>query len=633
MCGLAGVVEPGGLSRRDLVRRMNDAIIHRGPDEDGYFEDEQVAMGMRRLSIQDVAHGHQPTKSEDGSVVVMLNGEIYNVAELQDLVTSRGHKLASHSDTEVIPHLYEEFGLDFVTHLRGMFAISLWDSSTQRFVLVRDRLGVKPLYFWPREQSLSYASELKALLVDERLDRTADPVAINHYLSYTYVPAPLSAVSGVHKLEPGHMLVWQNGQVATHRYWQLNYAPSGKQDPRSDEELVAELRERLIESVELRMISERPVGAFLSGGLDSSAVVGAMREAGVTDIKTFSIGFEEEKFNELPYARQVAERFQTDHHELIVKPEASDIVPLIATMFDEPYADSSAIPSWYLAEMARQHVVVALNGDGGDEALGGYQRYTISMKAPQVQIPSFMASAMQKGGAQLRRHASRAKPIDKASKAALAFAESTPGRRYARFVSYFREEEKLALTSPEFSSVVSGYDSYDIIEQIWNDHVDTDLINRLLATDTYSYLTGDLLPKVDITTMNVSLEARSPFLDHTFMEWAASIPGNRKIHRGSAKHLLKLALNEWLDEKLIHRTKMGFGIPLADWLRGPLRDLTYDVLTDQTAQSRGYFNQSAVRALLDSHMAGEDRYTHVYSLLMLELWHRQVLEQPIVSVP
>lgn len=629
MCGLAGVVEPGGLSRRALVRRMNDAIIHRGPDEGGYFEDAQVAMGMRRLSIQDVAHGHQPTKSEDGSIVVMLNGEIYNVAELQNLVTSRGHKLVSHSDTEVIPHLYEEFGLDFVTHLRGMFAISLWDSSTQRFVLARDRLGVKPLYFWPREQSLSYASELKALLVDERLDRTADPVAINHYLSYTYVPAPLSAVSGVHKLEPGHILVWQNGQVKTHRYWQLDYAPSGKQDPRSDKELVAELREQLIESVKLRMISERPVGAFLSGGLDSSAVVGAMREAGVTDIKTFSIGFEEEKFNELPYARKVAERFQTDHHELIVKPEASDIVPRIATMFDEPYADSSAIPSWYLAEMASQHVVVALNGDGGDEALGGYQRYTISMKAPQIRIPNSIAGAMQRSGALLRKHGHRGVPFRKAATAALVFGETTPGRRYARFASYLREEEKLALATPEFAETVHNHDSYDIVDEIWKQYGYTDLPNRLMATDTLSYLPGDLLPKVDITTMNVSLEARSPFLDHRLMEWAAAIPGDRKIKNGSAKHLLKLALEGWIDHDLIHRSKMGFGIPLADWLRGPLRDLTYDTLTDQTAISRGYFDANAVRSLIDTHMAGEDRFTHVYALLMLELWHREVLETPI----
>ena len=631
MCGLAGVIEPGGPARRQLTLRMNSAIIHRGPDEDGYFEDDQVAMGMRRLSIQDVAHGHQPTRSEDGSVVVMLNGEIYNIAELQDLVTSRGHKLASHSDTEVIPHLYEEFGLDFVEHLRGMFAIALWDKTTQRFLLVRDRLGVKPLYFWPRGQHLSYASELKALLADERLERTADPIAINHYLSYTYVPAPLSAVKGVHKLEPGHMLVWQHGKVNTHRYWHLDYAPSGKVDPRSDAELVTELREKLIESVRLRMISERPVGAFLSGGLDSSAVVGAMRAAGVADIKTFSIGFEEEKFNELPYARQVAERFQTDHHELIVKPEASDIDPRIATMFDEPYADSSAIPSWYLAQMARQHVVVALNGDGGDEALGGYQRYTISMRVPQVKIPQFVAEAMQRSGAFLRRHGHRGMPIRKAANAALVFGETTPGRRYARFASYLREEEKLSLATPDFAETVRNHDSYDITEEIWNQYGYTDLPNRLMATDTISYLPGDLLPKVDITTMSVSLEARSPFLDHHFMEWAAAIPGSRKINHGSAKHLLKLALSEWLDEKLIHRTKMGFGIPLADWLRGPLRDLTYDVLTDRSAQTRGYFNPSAVKGLIDCHMRGEDRFTHVYSLLMLELWHRQVLDQPTVS--
>ncbi|HMU37370.1 MAG TPA: asparagine synthase C-terminal domain-containing protein, partial [Marmoricola sp.] len=329
-----------------------------------------------------------------------------------------------------------------------------------------------------------------------------------------------------------------------------------------------------MDAVKVRMISERPVGAFLSGGLDSSAVVAAMRHAGVDDIKTFSIGFDEDEYNELPHARRVAERYETDHHELIVRMDVTDIVPRLATMYDEPYADSSAIPTWYLSEMTRKEVVVALNGDGGDEALAGYQWHAITSRAPQFRFPSPVASLLQGVGAGLRRHSDRSRVIDKASKAALMMAETTGARRYARFVSYLRHEDKLQLATDSFAHVVRSSDSLNIIEEVWNDHLDTDLINRLLAVDTSTYLPGDLNVKVDIATMSVSLEARSPFLDHQFMEWAASIPGDRKLKPGSTKHLLKLALEGWIDDDLIHRTKRGFGIPQADWLRGPLRELT-----------------------------------------------------------
>ncbi|MFN8108075.1 MAG: asparagine synthase (glutamine-hydrolyzing) [Nocardioidaceae bacterium] len=628
MCGLVGLLEDQDDARSALIRRMNATITHRGPDEDGYFEDPEIAMGMRRLSIQDVVHGHQPRFSEDGSIVAMMNGEIYNTEELRRLLETRGHQILGTGDTELLPHLYEEFGLDFVQHLRGMFAIALWDKQSKQLILVRDRLGKKPLYYWLRDGRISWASELKALLADPRLPRRPDLTAINHYLSFKYVPAPLSAVENVNKLPPAHMLVMVDGAVKIHRYWRLNYAPQGVEIAKTDAELAEELRANLIDAVKVRMISERPVGAFLSGGLDSSAVVAAMRHAGVDDIKTFSIGFDEDEYNELPHARRVAERYETDHHELIVRMDVTDIVPRLATMYDEPYADSSAIPTWYLSEMTRKEVVVALNGDGGDEALAGYQWHAITSRAPQVRFPTPVASLLKRVGAGLRHHSDRSRVIDKASKAALMMAETTGARRYARFVSYLRQEDKLQLATDNFAQVVRGSDSLNIIEEVWNDHLGTDLVNRLLAVDTSTYLPGDLNVKVDIATMSVSLEARSPFLDHQFMEWAASIPGDRKLKPGSTKHLLKLALEGWIDDDLIHRTKRGFGIPQADWLRGPLRELTYDSLTDSTAASRGLFEPKAINALLTEHMSGVDLGSEVYTLLMLELWFREVLDAP-----
>lgn len=628
MCGLVGLLEEQSEGRAELLRSMNQTIVHRGPDDAGLFEDGHVAMGMRRLSIQDIEHGQQPRRSEDGSVVAMMNGEIYNTAELQELLKSRGHALVGTGDTELLPHLYEEFGLDFVQHLRGMFAIAIWDQRNKKLVLVRDRLGKKPLYYWHRDGKISWASELKGLLVDPRLPRRADLVAINHYLSFKYVPAPLSAIEGVKKLSPAEMLVMTDGDVSIHRYWNLHYAHEGIQVAKTDHELAHELRENLIDSVKVRMIGERPVGAFLSGGLDSSSVVAAMRHAGVSDIKTFSIGFEEDEYNELPHARRVAEKYETDHHELIVRMDVPSLVPRLATMFDEPYADSSAIPTWYLSEMTRKEVVVALNGDGGDEMLAGYQWHAITSRAPQFRIAPSLASMIRKTGSGLRHKSDRSRIIDKASKAALMMGETTGARRFGRFVTYLKHEDKMALATPSFAQIVSSNDSLDVIQRVWDENLDTDLVNRLLAVDTRTYLPGDLNPKVDITTMSVSLEARSPFLDHTFMEWAAAIPGDRKLKPGSTKHLLKVALEGWLDHDLIHRTKRGFGIPQADWLRGPLKDLTYDSLTDSVARGRGLFEPDAISAMLSEHMAGVDLGSEVYTLLMLELWFREVLDAP-----
>jgi len=610
---------------------MCKSLTHRGPDAQGLHEDPDLALGMRRLSIIDVAHGEQPVYNESRQIVVVFNGEIYNFRVLQEALRRQGHVLGSESDSECIPHLYEEYGLDFVQHLRGMFAIALWDGKRRRLVLARDRLGKKPLYYREDPYGVAFASELKALLTDPATDRTVDEVAISQYLTYQYVPAPRSALMSVRKLAPGHIAVHEDGRLTTSRYWHLNYAAAGQRETVSEAELCEELRKRLLDCVGVRLVSERPLGAFLSGGLDSSAIVAAMSRLATGRVKTFSIGFDEESHNELPFARQVADLYGTDHHELVVRPDVLDILPLLARSFDEPYADSSAIPSYYLAAMARESVVVALNGDGGDEALGGYARYQHYLHASPRRLPSLMTQLLLRGGQALAPWGERSRVFRRASHAALLLAESEPARRYARFLSYFRPEEKQALLSDEFAERVAHDDSYDIVEDIWRAHEATDPVNRLLAVDTYTYLPGDLLPKVDITTMAVSLEARSPLLDHTFVEWAASLPGDYKVRAGKTKYLLKEALEPWLPQSLIHRKKMGFGVPLAAWLRGPLREVMHDLLTDQTARNRGWFRPESVDRLLAEHMAGQDRASHLYALVMLEMWHREVLDRPLTG--
>jgi len=608
---------------------MADALRHRGPDAEGFHVGTDVALGMRRLSIIDVAGGSQPVFNETGDVAAVFNGEIYNFAELRARLSARGHRFTSESDSEVIPHLYEEHGEQFAQHLRGMFAIALWDRRSRTLLLVRDRLGKKPLYYAAVSGGLVFGSELKAILEDERVPRTASKLAISQYLTFQYVPAPLSAVESVHKLEPAHLLRWRDGAVSIRPYWSLRYADAnasaGDEHLLDEVALAEELRQRIEDCVRVRLVSERPLGAFLSGGLDSSAIVAAMSRVSTATVKTFSIGFEEESHNELPYARRVAQRYGTEHHEMIVRPDAAQVMPRLARSFDEPFADASAIPSFYLAEMTRQQVVVALNGDGGDETFGGYRRYPAFLQLPS-RLPS---RATQAALAIIRILPAIVTPRHVRRRAELAsgvLRASTTAERYGRMVSYFRPEPKALLLTSAFQAEAGDPNPYERLQAVWDAHHYTDPVNRLLAVDTATYLPGDLLPKVDITTMAVSLEARSPLLDHTLMEWAAGLPGSLKIRGMTTKHLLKQALVPWLDDDLIHRQKTGFGVPLNDWFRGPLRGMLHDVLTDDTARNRGWFEPAAVRSLLDRHEAGENWAPQLYALLMLELWHREVLD-------
>jgi asparagine synthase (glutamine-hydrolysing) len=617
MCGIAGVVTTG-TPDTGLVKRMCEALVHRGPDDEGLHCDEHAALGMRRLAIIDVAGGDQPVYNEDRTVVAVLNGELYNFAELHETLRERGHRFTSVGDTECLVHLYEEYGDALVDHLRGMFAFAIWDVPRRRLLLARDRVGKKPLYWRSDGAALTFGSELKALMRDPALRREVDPVALHHYLTYQYVPAPWSILRGTQKLPPGHLLVWQDGSAEVRRYWRLDCSPR----PVTDERLAAEeLRLHLLDATRVRMVSERPLGAFLSGGLDSSAVVAAMARQSAAQVKTFSIGFDEQAYDERRYARRLAEWYGTDHHELVVTPSALDVLPALAWHFDEPFADSSAIPSYYVAKMSGEHVTVVLNGDGGDECFGGYRRYVAMARARSIPVPRAVRPRLERLGALAAARGAPRSPLWKAGRV-LGVLSHPPQRRYARMMSYFTPEQKYALYSDALRERLAGEDSYDLMDEAFAaSHADSEL-GAIMDVDVNTYLPGDLLVKVDITTMANSLEARSPFLDHHLMEWAAGLPADLKVRNGTTKYLLKRAVADWLPPELVRRPKMGFGVPLAAWLRSELCDLSWDLLTDGTARGRGLFRPEAVTRLLREHAAGDDHSVRIWALMQFELWHR-----------
>ncbi|GAA1809688.1 asparagine synthase (glutamine-hydrolyzing) [Planosporangium flavigriseum] len=621
MCGIAGSVSTGFVDS-ELVRRMCDTIVHRGPDGAGYHDDEHAALGMRRLAIIDVAGGQQPVYNEDRTVAVVFNGELYNFGELQAHLRARGHHLAGTGDSECLAHLYEEYGDELVHHLRGMFAFAIWDRPRGRLLLARDRLGKKPLYWRADGGSLSFASELKSLVQDPSMSRELDLVALHHYLTYQYVPAPWSIYQGVQKLPPGHLLVWQNGVADVRPYWRADFTPRAVG---SEEELVEELRALLLDATKVRMVSERPLGAFLSGGIDSSAIVAAMAMQSTERVKTFSIGFEDSRFDEREYARMVARHYNTDHHELVVTPSAADLLPTLAWHFDEPFADSSAIPSFYVAQMSREHVTVVLTGDGGDEGFGGYRRYAFMATAGRVPVPAFARRTLERLGAGLAARSRARSPLERVGRG-LNLLGQPAHRRYARLMSYFTPEQKHALYTDALRSQLAGIDSYQLLDDAFAaSHADS-TVGRVIDVDVNTYLPGDLMVKADISTMANSLEARSPLLDHKVIEWAAGLPTNLKVRGSETKYLLKRAVADWLPPGLLNRPKMGFGVPLASWLRTELRDLSRDVLTDATARGRGLFRPESVAALLDQHDAGIDHSTRIWALMQFELWHRMYVD-------
>ena len=610
MCGIAGAFnfDPKRAVAESAIRAMTDPLAHRGPDGSGVYCRGSVGLGHRRLAIVDLSPlGAQPMGNEDGSVQVTLNGEIYNHRDLRAWLESKGHVFRSQADTEVIVHLWEEKQERCVEDLQGMFAFALWDSNREVLFLARDREGEKPLFYAALPDRFLFGSEIKAILADPDFQTAPDIVALQHYLAYQSVPAPMSAFRGIHKLRPAEsILVTRTGPKPPRTYWKLSYALKRRvSSPAEEAALQEELVERLRDAVRQRLMSDVPLGAFLSGGLDSSMIVALM--AGLMDrpVKTFSIGFADEAYNELPYARVVADRYRTEHHEFIVTPDARAILPDLVWHYNEPFADSSAIPTFYVSKLARQHVTVALTGDGGDEAFGGYARY-VGLDAPTLS-PADLASLQA--------------ALPRGRSAVPAFQA-----QYYYKLTHFHELYQRDLFAPAFASrLQTPAFEWMAGKFAWTDAASP--LEKAMQVDLRFYLPDTLMTKVDVASMAYSLETRPPFLDHRFLEFAATVPADLKVAGGVTKKILKDAAAPYLPESLIHRRKMGFGVPIDLWFRGELRDFVRSTLLSQTAKERGYFNQGYVETLISRHEAGESWQYPIWNLLMFELWHQMFIDR------
>ncbi|MBV9542801.1 MAG: asparagine synthase (glutamine-hydrolyzing) [Chloroflexi bacterium] len=629
MCGISGVAGSLAYDWAHL-QRMNAALVHRGPDGEGSHWDDGVGLAMRRLAIIDVEGGDQPIYNEDGTVCVVYNGEIYNFLELRPELEARGHRFSTRSDTEVIVHAYEEFGPACVERLWGMFALALWDSRKQLLLLARDRLGKKPLaYYVNHTGGIAFASELNALLQHPDVPREVDPRAIDDYLTYLYVPAPTTAYRDVKKLPPAHRLVWQHGRVTVEPYWQVRF---GEKVNLSDDEALEQFGSLFRDSVRRRLIADVPLGAFLSGGMDSSSVVAEMAELSAGPVKTFSIGFGERDFDELAYARQVAERFGTEHHELVVEPRALEVLPTLVEHYGEPYADSSAVPSYYVSQLTRKHVTVALNGDGGDELLAGYERHWAARIAARYDtVPRFVRHGLIRPLIPLLPEPRQRRAFLRRAKRFLAAAHLPVLARYLHWVGAYTPAQKAALYTPEYLEMLGDHDAGDWLRQALAPEPRLDPVDAVQRADTLLYLPQDCLTKIDIASMANSLEARSPLLDHRLVEFCASLPSSYKLRGRTSKWLLRRLMHDRLPPAILTRPKMGFGVPVGDWLHGQLRPLLDDTVLSDRALSRGYFRPDGVRALVDEHVSRRaDRTPHVWALLMLELWFRTFIDAPVL---
>lgn len=627
MCGIVGIVNAGGRAvESDVLARMNRAIQHRGPDEDGFYLKETVGLAMRRLSIIDLAGGQQPIFNQDRTKAIVFNGEIYNFQELRRDLVERGHEFYTNCDTEIIVHLYDRYGADCVQHLRGMFAFAIWDEREKSLFIARDRVGKKPLlYSHQPNGDLIFGSEFQSLLQHPNVGREVDFEAINDYLSYLCVPAPLTAYKQIRKLAPAHWLVWKNGEIKTERYWQPDFSRKIKITEKEAEDETLRL---LGEAVRLRLISEVPLGAFLSGGVDSSAVVALMAQESAAPVKTFSIGFEEQDYSELKYARQVAEHVGAEHHEFVVKPDALDVLPTLVEHYGEPYADSSAIPTFYVARETRKHVTVALNGDGGDESFAGYERYAAMRLAEKYhRLPRLVREQIIERAVNLVPTSELRKSRARDAKRFLQAAGLPSVERYFQWVSGIDREAKNELYTKDFQRRVAAADPARLLQKWFAEANGAGIVDRTMMTDQQTYLPNDLLVKVDIASMAVSLEARSPLLDHKVIEFAASLPDSIKLRGTETKSLLKKVAARLVPPEVIYRRKMGFGVPIANWFRGEMKNFVSDVLLSEKAQKRGLFEPAVVSRFVREHVAGErDRAAQLWTLLMLELWFERFID-------
>jgi asparagine synthase (glutamine-hydrolysing) len=632
MCGIAGSLNlHGRTSNPEGVAKMTSRLVHRGPDAFGSYSDGPVSLGHRRLSIIDLASGSQPMLSADGNTCITFNGEIYNFLELRKELEQSGHRFLTSSDTEVILHAYAEHGYSCLDRLRGMFAFAIWERRENRLFLARDRVGKKPVFYTEAGGHFVFASELHALLAHPGVSRSLDSHALDEYLTYGYIPAPRTIFSEIHKLPPAHFLVKEYGAVpgryrtVVQRYWNLDYEPKLKLD---QEQAAEGLLEVITDAVRLRLIADVPVGALLSGGLDSSVIVALMSRSSRQQVKTFSIGFKEADFNELPYARLVAQRYATDHHELVIEADIMQALPELVRHYGEPYADSSALPTYYVAKLTREHVTVALNGDGGDESLAGYERYWGTLLGDQYRrLPALLRRGIIEPAASLIPNRLPRSSRLRQGKRFLKAAGQPLDARYLQWNSYFDRARKQALYTPEFHSRLGNRRAEDWLLQKLAPVAGRATLDMLLAADVNSYLPFDLLVKVDIASMANSLEARSPFLDHKVMEYCARLPVEYKMRGRTLKYLLKRVASDLLPPQNIQRRKMGFGVPIGHWMKREHRQFVESTLLSPAALKRGYFRQEALRQLITEHIdATEDNSQQLWSLLWLELWHQMFVD-------
>lgn len=636
MCGITGAI----WTREDLaiapetLEKMTTAIRHRGPDDAGEYRNELatrsqygpvpgIALGFRRLSIIDLAGGHQPMSNEDGSVWIVFNGEIYNYPALRRRLEGNGHQFKTDSDTETIVHLYEDLGPECLTHLEGMFALAIWDAKHKRLMLARDRLGKKPLFYRYEPGRLIFGSELKCLMAVSGIAREVDPNALDAYLTYQYVPHPQCILKGFNKLPPATYALFDGEQLKQQTYW---YPDFSREIKISEADAIARTRELVTNAVRMRMRSDVPLGTFLSGGVDSSIVAAVMQNLSERPVKTFTIGFPAKDYDETEFAREVARHLNTEHHESIVEPKALEILPKLAEHYDEPFADSSALPTWRLSELTRQHVTVALSGDGGDELFAGYERYSAVRLARSIDrwgiLKWFLAHPMWQRVPSSGTQRSRLRQFKR-------FSESlgqSPVRRYLEWMSIFNEGRRVDLYTDEFISQLSGPEPGQFLTRAWQRAGSRDPVQAASLADLTTYLPCALMTKVDIASMANSLEVRCPFLDHPLVEFAASLPLALKLRFGKSKRLLQLAFGDMLPKRVFTRRKMGFGVPLAHWFRGELKPLLHEVLGAPRSVAHGWLRLESIARLRQEHETGKfDHSARLWSLLMLEMWLRRWL--------
>jgi len=626
MCGVCGVLSLNGASvDRATLENMNQALLHRGPDSGGSFVHDGVGLAARRLAIIDLEGGDQPIANEDGTIHVVQNGEIYNYRELREELERSGHRLATRSDTEVLVHLYEDHGPGFVEKLRGMFAIALWDGRARRLLLARDRFGIKPLYYRLTPESLSFASELKALIRQPGFAREIDPNALETYLAFSFIPAPLTIFRGVKKLPPGSVLTWNadegEGGAQIVSYARPRPVRAGEVRTETEEELAEELLARLRDSVRAHLIADVPVGVLLSGGIDSCTLAALASLESAAPVMTFSIGFDERRFDERGRARLVAQRYETDHHELVVRPDAVELLPKLAEVYDEPFADPSAIPTFIVSQLARQHVKVALSGEGGDELFGGYDYYAGHLLAPRL---SGLAWAVRPLVERLPSSSAKASTLDHKAKRFVRGARLSPIERHYVWKEVFSPEGRTELFKEDRRGQL---DPLELLRSRYVESEGSDELSRIMDVDLGIFLVDDMLVKTDRASMANSLEARVPFLDPVVSEFALALPTKHKVRHFKTKRLIRSAVAPLLPKEIIEGKKQGFSIPVAKWLREELQPLAREVLSPERIRRQGFFKPETVTRMIDGHVSGRvDFSRQLWALLIFSLWYDEYVE-------